>query len=426
MRAYLTGRTAEDLRHNVAALVAGKHQPTMGEFAEASYKADVAVKIAPNEPWGYSARCLVALKIGERDVLDSCLTDLKRVAPDHPETKRMLAMARSGDSVFATFGRCLLALAFLGTLAHALKTARKPRRPASPQLVLPLLICVLALAAISGGTALAETPAPPVAKSKQPNLSGIDISDANPETNIPSPDEQLKDPLKFGYLLQDFLANAKAAEKRGDKETAARYYLALAKAVPTAYGPSHLCQERVALNDREGALSACREAAAREGVTLADYARLAGLLMHHSDPLSDQDRTELQTILNHVTAQKEAGLEGERLRCNIATRLHDIPTLDSCTGALANAAAGDGVTISFQWSLAMEKHDFAAAEKAVVHARQAGVAKEVVATMERATPGLHRRWLIRTSSWIVGGALAIVLLAVGARRFGLPRRRVAV
>jgi hypothetical protein len=331
----------------------------------------------------------------------------------------MLALARPDDSMLATFGRWLLLVALLGTLAHALKNVRRPGRPSSPRVVVPLVLCVLAVMAALSGSAHAQKTL------NRANLSGVDIADANPEASIPSVDDQLKDPLRFGYLLQDMLANAQAATKRGDAETAARYYLALAKAVPTAYGPGHLCETLVTLNDREGALSACREATMREGVTLADYARLAALLMASPDPLSKDVRAELDAIVAHVSSQKEAGVEGERLRCNVATRLHDVGMLEACTAALANAAAGDPVTISFQWTLAMEKHDFGAAKQIAAHARQAGVAEKAVTTMEEATSALRRRWFIRAALWIIGGALALILLGVGARRLGPPRRRLA-
>jgi hypothetical protein len=419
MKAYLRGQSAEDLRHSVAALVDGRATPTMGEFAEATFKADVAVKIAPNEPWGYSARCLVALKIGDRDLLEGCLADLKRVAPDHPETKRLLAL-RPGDSVFATLGRWLLALALFGTLAHALKKARKVDPPSAQRAVVPILLGVLALTAAMGRDVRAETTI------KGKNLSGLDISDANPEASLPSSEDQLKDPLRFGYVLQDFLANAQEAVKRGDIETAARYYRALGKAVPTAYGPAHLCEALTKLGDGEGALAACRETITREGVTVADYARLAGLLMEKPDPLPRDIRAELEALIAHVSGQAEAGVEGERLRCNVATRLHDVRMLEACTSKLASMAAGDPVTISFQWTLAMETHHYAEAQKIVERARKAGVADQAVAMMEEATVALRRKWFLRAIVWGAGIALALLLVGVGARRYGLPRRRVAV
>ena len=418
MRAYLAGGTAEDLRHNVAALVQGSVAPTMGEFVEATFKADVAVKIAPNEPWGYSARCLVALRIGDRDLLDGCLTDLKRVAPDHPETKRILAMAHAGEPPFAIAGRWLLVLALLGTLAHAIWRSRRAAPSSGSRMAARVFLCCLAFAAATAGAARAEAPA---------NLSGVDINDANPEASLPSLDQQLKDPLRFGYILQDMLANAQAATKRGDHETAARYYRALAKAVPsTAYAPGQLCQTLATLGDAAGALVACRDAVTKDGVTVADYARLVELIVSTPDSLSKDSRAELQAIAAHVSSQKEAGLEGERLRCKIATRLHDVPMLEACTTALVNGAAGDAVTISFQWSLAMEKHDFSAAKNIVEHARQLGLGPKTIETMQEATTLLRRKWLARVAVWIVGSAFAMFLLAVGARRFGLPRRRVVV
>jgi hypothetical protein len=269
-------------------------------------------------------------------------------------------------------------------------------------------------------------PSAPVIKGKNPTLSGVNIRDEDPGAAIPSPEQQMKDPLHYGYILQDMLANAMQATKRGDDVTAARYYEALAKAVPTAYGPGMLCETLLKLNERERALAACREAVTRQGVTLADFARLAGILMAKPDPLAQDIQTELKGLSEHIDKDKDAGLEGERVRCNIAVRLQDPATLEACTANLVKHAPEDAVTMSFQWSLAMQKHDFSGAQKVIEHARKAKVPEAAVSAMEDATYGHRKRWLGRVGIWLIGGTIVTALLAVGARKFALSRRRATV
>jgi hypothetical protein len=416
-RAYLAGKTAEDLRHNVAALVMGKRALTMGELVEAGFKADVAVKIAPNQPWGYAARALVALKIADRDMLDRALADLKRVAPDHAETHRIVAAAAADRPMLAVPGMWLLLAVFVGTLAHALRNNRKTRLPSMQRAIVVLALCALG---IGNGTARAAT----MNDIGLPGSSKID--DANPEANLPTPEEQVKDPVKFGMLLQDMLASARDAEKKGDNETAARYYRALTKAVATAYGPAHLCETLIKMNDREGALAACREAVVREGVTVADYDRLADLLMLGADPLPKEIRAEINGLVEHVKTQRTAaGVGAEQFLCRVGTRFHDVALLESCTEALARVGAKDPISLTFEWNLAMEKHDFRAARKIVDEARKSGMPPNAIGMMDDATSTLRRRWYLRAGAWLVGLLTAAYLVRLGVRRYGLPGRRLA-
>jgi hypothetical protein len=417
-RAYIMGKSPEDLRHNVAALVKGQHTMTMSELAEASFKADVAVKIAPEQPWGYAARALLALKLGDRDVLDRALSDLKRVAPDHPETKRITAFAAAQGSMLATVGFWLLLVALLGTLGHALRSLVKPRQPPMRRAI--IIIATLCALGASRGTARATT----MEEVGVPGVGKIDPAD--PGKSIPTPEQQMRDPIRYGMLLQDMLAGAREAERTKDYATAANYYRALTKAVPTAYAPGRLCETLTQLGDPQGALNACREAVVREGVTVGDYDRLAGLLMQGPDPLPKDVRAELDGVVQHVKSHRgEGGIGAEQFLCRVGARFHDVGMLESCTEALARAGAKDPATLTFQWNLAMEKHNFRDARKIVDEARKTGMPENAVGMMDDATSALRRKWYRRAVAWLLGAVVAASLLRLAIRRYGLPGRRLA-
>jgi hypothetical protein len=405
------------MRNHVEALVATKQPPSMGEYVEATFKADLAVQKDPKSPWGYAARCLVAFRIGDRDMLDRCTADLKRVAPDHEETKRILAMASHRESVLGVLARWLLILALLGTTGHALWNRRRPGGGAvvsPPATLVGIFAFVLSMIVTS-----AAAKADPL---RGPGLAGVKIDEANPEASIPTFDQQMKNPLHFGYVLQDMLAYAQAASKRDDLEAAARYYIAIAKAVPErAFSYSRLCEIHDHLGNRDRALEFCRAALTRDGVTILDYDRTVGLIM--AAPLTRESRAELDAISKHVESLKDGTAGVQQLRCRIALALHDVPALESCTSALAKVAATDGTTLSYQWALAIERHDFAGAQQLVTRASKAGIAPEALAKMTEATAGQRRQWRIKAGLVALAIAAAAVGLWLAARRFGFPRRR---
>ncbi|HVU50050.1 MAG TPA: hypothetical protein VHL80_05160 [Polyangia bacterium] len=424
-RAFLSAKTTEDILYNVAALVDMKAPPTMSELVEATYKADLAAKLEPGAPWGYAARCLIALRLGDPNLLGGCEADLKRVAPDHEQTRKILARAAHTEPSGAVLARWLLLFALVGTLLHALWNRRPPRKNDAPagSVSSVLGLCLFALIGAFSAPA-AALPLGTAMPSEHKGLSDIDVDEANPEKSIPSLEQQMKEPLQFGYLLQDLLAYAQKAADSGDFPAAQRYYLALAKAVPQrAYPFTKLCENSRAMGDPQQALAYCREAVVREGVTLETYQHLVDLLISKSPSLSRDDRKELQGIAEHVAAEKQdVGIGGQLLRCKVAVAVHDVEALESCTAALVKASATDSTTISFQYALALERSDFAGAKKAIASARQAGFTDDSLSKMEGTVVSLRRQWWVHLGLWIAGIGLALLALRAGARRFGFPRR----
>ena len=398
------GGNAEDMRNHVAALVATKTPPTMGKYVEATFKADLAVQAEPSAPWGYEARCLVAMRIGDRDMLDRCVADLRRVAPDHEATLRTVVMAAHEEPTLAIFGRWLLVAALAGTLAHAAWNRRRKRgrAVASPLVGVSALLFLSVVARAAHGAPTAD----------ETSLSGIKIDPADPSAAIPPEEAQLKDPMKFGYLLQDLLAYAQGATKRGDLAGAARYYVALTKAVPTrAYPYGKLCEIEEKLGDRDQALAWCREALGREGVSAADFDRTVNLIV--ARPLEKADRVELEAISKHLGEMKDAPVGAQQVRCKVGLALHDVKTLEACTTALAAVAAADSTTLSYQWALAVERRDFSGAEALVARARQAGLAAEAVTQMEVTTKA-ERAVAPPRRVWALAAVAALALLALAA------------
>jgi tetratricopeptide (TPR) repeat protein len=427
-RAFMMVSSPEDMRNRVGALMLPNPPPTMEELVSASFLADGTVRAAPARPWGYAARCDIARHLGDRDMLEACVADLVRVAPNHAETNRALALASARVPFAVWLGRLALVLALAGTLAHALLRRRRlaRARPLPVAAVSCLLVgaATLALALAAARPAHAAEPPPDTTR-----LSQIKIDPARPELSVPSVKQQNANPMEFGYYLQDLIALAEAAGKSGDHQLEARYYRALAIAIPDrslAYG--RLCQALLAAGtDRRGAIASCRSALSREGATVEDYQRFARAVLGQPGAIPDADKRDLDAALAHLATQPGAEVALEQLRCEIALRSHDLPALEACSKALAAKAPNDGQTISFQWALALERHDRDGARRLIDRARAAGMTSEGLARMERATGGVGWRGRVRLAVWslILAAASALVLGAIF--RFGLlrPRRRAA-
>jgi hypothetical protein len=417
-RAFMLGGIIEDRRNNVAAIMGLSAGPSMGELVSASLLTESAVRDAPNEPWGYLARCDIARRLGDRAGLDACIADLKRVAPEHPQTKRMLALSPASASAGTWVGRVVVGLALLLTLFHALFRRRLSFLHRSA----PVVTIVAALYALL--SALAPLPARAEPRADRPDrLSNYDIDDANPDSSVPSIDKQNRDPLEFGYLLQDLLAKALKASEKGNHAAAARYYHALTIAAPSrSYAFSKTCEEYAAAGDRARALDYCEQALAKEGVTVGDYQKFVQLVLAQPEPLTDEQKKVLGNMIDELSKTSGTTAIPQELRCEVALRVHDVPGLEACSGALAKLAPKDPKTVSFQWALALEKHDGDQARALIGKARQFGMSKAGLEKMQAATDQAARTRLIQLAlmglATVVGAALIFYL----SRRFLASRR----
>jgi hypothetical protein len=421
----LSGGDAEDFRNEVDAIInnAGV-QPSMDDLALAALVIDSVTKKSPEKPWGYLARCDVARRLGSAEVLESCLRDLDRVAPGHPLDEQLLAFKNRHAPAWVWFGRSLLMLFFLGTLLHAARQKRSPRRAvaqvrgAVPPVVLGVVFVAVFL--VGGQRAFALGANETI---KKGDLSSFKIDDANPEASIPSLEQQNKKPLEFGYYLQDLLEHAEHAKKRGDHGAAARLYKAVTVAAPhAAVGPRLWCEQLRALGDPDAVL-ACRTALTRQGTIAADYANFVEAVLSSSHPLPAEEPKELANVISHFEKESSDQTIVATLRCKVAVRFQDTAALETCTQQLAKSAPNDPQTVSFQWALAMAKNDAGEARRLVDRAKGLGMAAPGLEKMEKATSELGRQRMGRLV--LLGVALVLLAFAAASARRWRSGRRLA-
>ena len=419
--AFIVDGAPQDTRNEVASLMSPHAHPSLDDLVVGSLIADAAVRKAADQPWGYLARCDIARRLGNADVLEACLADLRRVAPNHPATKQALTSASERVPLGAWILRALLGLVLLGTLAHALVRRRRTttgRQPAP--LAAALLVGIVALSGLGARTARAEP------TSGRDQLSEFKIDDADPEASIPSVEVQNGKPLEFGYYLQDLAAKAESAAKKGDRAEEARFYRALSKAAPTAsFGPRRLCEALEASGDLPNAIVACRTVLTRQGTNAGDTLHFVRVVLATPGALPAGERAELSAVITHLEGEAQLGAVPIMLRCEVALRFGDTPALAACTDVLSKIAPNDPKTVSFQWALAVRQHDRSGALQLVDRARGVGMSKDGVAKMEEATRQMSRRRLERLALLALGAALAAALLALGFRHLA-QRRRLAV
>lgn len=131
-RALLLGGTHDDVRNRVAAdlSVRGPLRPTIDDFVSTAGAVAGTVRREPSDAWGYAMQAELALWLRDPDLLDGAVSNLWRVAPDHEETQRALALSLPA-SAWVWAGRIALALALALTAGHAIARRGWSRRSAT-------------------------------------------------------------------------------------------------------------------------------------------------------------------------------------------------------------------------------------------------------------------------------------------------------
>jgi hypothetical protein len=273
------------------------------------------------------------------------------------------------------------------------------------------------LVAASFGVALFAVVDVAAAPKAAEQLSHFAIDDADPSASVPDLAEATKDPVQFGYLLMDLAERADKATERKDYATAARYYKALIKAAPQrSVGYSKLCGAYTGLNDLANARESCYEALFHDGTHPIDYLRYLRLLLDSKPELGADDVKQADGVFAHLSEQKVEFPEVYQLECDVALRIKDVHRLENCTKALTAGWPDDPKTITYQWSLALQKKDFPTAEKLVQRARATSMGPAGVEQMESATLALKQK--ARPGFVLFGAAfLAVFLFGVLALRF---------
>jgi hypothetical protein len=435
-RAMLVDYSAQDMRNEVASLLSPHAHPSMDDLVVAGLLVDAAMKKSPDEPWGYLARCDIARRLGSADVMEACLADLQRFAPNHAATKQAFAAPLVPGAPWRWTVRVLLLALVLGTIAHALRRGLRATRAAkgAPSKIAAAFVLVI-FASLAGATlepSIAAAAPGDEAMSvendhlkdlKKDQLSKFKIDDANPEASVPSPAELMKEPLQMGYLIQDLGGKADAAVKRKDHGAAVRFYRALIKITPqSAFGPRKLCEELEASGNPTTAIMACRTAITLDGATTNDFVHFVNLSLARPGKLAPLEQKELEAVVAHLAAEPNLGTVPATLRCEVALRVGDTKALESCTAELGKAAQNDPKTISYEWALAVQKRDQSGALGLIDRARQAGVSAEGLAIMEKTTQTMVHERIIHVVTLVVGAALLGLALALGLRWFANRRR----
>jgi hypothetical protein len=416
-RALKGGHMAMDRLAAVSALMTGPGEPTSNELAQALLLATTAKNLT-GQPFGDAALCEIAYRLGDAVLLQDCTTELARVAPGHYLTRRFQGLLDSGARYWLVWG--MLALACLATALHALRGRLTLRRRvaviASASVVAASLLATPARAE-EPGPAASAAPSPMKKKDGHWQLSRFPIDHEHPENAIPTEDERNKEPLDFGYFLQDLASEGAYAEKKGDYRAAVKYWRALAKAVPdVATGFRRACRAYETLEDRDNGLDYCGRALNAQGAELEDYVHYGNLMLMKSEPLDAAELGDFRNTIQHLRAQPGDGARyvAETLSCELAVNREDQGALNQCTQSLEKMKPGDPQTLAFEWSLAMFRHDYSAARELVARLRAGGYEARVVAGMERALAAESRWWKPFTNDWrywLVSGGGGLGLLA---------------
>lgn len=305
------------------------------------------------------------------------------------------------------------------------ETKRQAARCAS---FVALTILVVPFTSRGAESAVASEEAPAAAKPAeipQPlpgQLSSkFAIDESNPEASVPSTKDRDKDPLEYGYFIQDLLTRAEQAQKKHDYKTVVLFYRAVARAVPeNAKGWSKLCEAYEVVGDRDRAIRACKYALERPAVELQDYTRYVRLIIGKTERLTSEEVSAVKEVLVHLDKQPDIVGAAAQLKCEVGVKASDLPLLEACTTTLAKLAPEDPKTIVFQWNLAVQKGQHADAQRLVERAKKAGVVMANIERMQKVTNSSTGR------TWFRGagiGAAALAVSALAALMWHLRRRR---
>jgi hypothetical protein len=243
----------------------------------------------------------------------------------------------------------------------------------------------------------------------------------NPVASLPSVEQRRGAPLEFGYWMMEAAAKGDEALQEQNFPQAAKYFEALAAAVPDrATVHAKLCAAYEGAHESQKAIFSCRKAIGKEGVTVGDVTRLIGLVVAEPGSLDANGVREVDGLIEHLSTQGVPPALVAEQRCALAEKLRDTKRLRTCTAILELAGQRGGRVTAYQWRLAMLEKDTEEARRLLALAREdAAFTPASLAHLEAETQGLER------SKLPVRGliALAVALGAVALLAVILVRRR---
>ena len=385
-----SGQTAMDERAYVGALMSGNELANAKDLADAVREAANAKRLQ-GQPFSDAAFCEIAHHIGDDAMYSACLSGLEKNAPGYFETVRWRSARRAVPIGYYWALWSLLAALGVATLAHAFLRWFRAPLPRAPDPRAAAAVLLLLGAAIAKPAHAAE----PAAPSPQPHwqLSHFGLNYEDPESRIPTIAERNADPLEFGYFLQDLAAEAVKAERNSDFRKSVKFWRASAKAVPDeAVGFSHACQNYQILNERENALQYCARALNLHGVTADDYLRFSELMVAKPSALVDQEVEDLNAAVKHLRAQPNGAGPAAVIECELGVKLEDEKRLANCTSVLAKTTPNDPHTLTFEWALAMKRHNYGEAQRLLTVMSKTAMVPTALAELRAATDKAAAWW----------------------------------
>ncbi|HEX2870859.1 MAG TPA: hypothetical protein VHP33_06375 [Polyangiaceae bacterium] len=412
-RVALTQSTAMDSRAFVGAMMATASAPKPRELVQAVREAAAARRLQ-KQPFSEAAFCDIAYHIGDDAMLDLCVTELQAVAPNNFETLRWTAARHQTPAWPYWAGWGALTAVVMATGLHA--AWRWLRRPAKSRGAAVIATSVFLALGSVGGVARAEEGAPKDAAEVEPaqrwQLSSFPINFEDPESRIPSQADRDKNPLQFGYFLQDLNTEAMKAERKGDWRSAVKFWRAAAKAVPDmAVGFGKACRAYQVLGEVDNALPFCARALNREGSTVEDYLRYAELVTARPTALASTEIEDLGAIIEHLREKGEQAGPAAVIECRVGVKLEDRARLERCTLVLGKLSPQDPHTMTFQWSYAMLRKDYREAKRLLVTMERSSMNRRALAQAREATDKASAWWRLPLTDWRYAIALGVALVS---------------
>ncbi len=283
------------------------------------------------------------------------------------------------------------------------------------------------VAIVCGAVIVALAPIPAAAQAQAPEKPELlpwqlskqfPIDESSLEASVPSKKARDRNPLEYGYFVQDLLEGAAGAYKNGDDYLVVDYYRALVKAVPErAKSWGKLCEAYATVNDHERAAKMCATALALPGVELQDYLRFVRETLRIPGKPSPETVGHLKNVLEHLDKQPNIEATTAHLRCEVAVAVSDAKMLEACTAALTRLEPDKTQTVIYQWTLAMMRGQTEAAGRLLERAKKLKLPSENIERMQALTGGGSRGWI-----WTGVAATLFLLAAAGALVVARRRR----
>lgn len=427
-RSLQANREPEEMTDLVRAFMLGQGPLAPAELHEAIVLSRTAGR------WGdyYSAiaRCYLARRLGDEAMINTCTKTLSQQYAHLPDAQEALSEMKTRTPWTLVMAWLVFFGTVLATLVHGtkryLKTRAANRATAAIVTVTVAFVCLAA-----GHPAVAQEGTP--VDIDIPNR--FPVNDENPSSNVPTEKQRNEYPMDFGYFLQENLDRAERATKDKRHADAAKYYKAIAAAVPdVAIGATKLCESLELAGNFNDAIAACKSALGRLGAKVTDHTRFAKLVLSQQGPLPQSQVDDLKASVAHLKSQAESTKDNEIMtvafdvECEIAKRTKNMALLASCAAGLAKLDPHSARSISLQWAVAMNNNDKVSAQRLVAVAVEHKLPQDVVSMMKQGTESLEPAWRRTLSDWrVLAAALAVVtvvVLLIFGRRSSL-RQRVA-